>query len=1428
MSFITIKRVSFKLALVSLILLATAFGAYADHPSEWPPHNWFGTITSSLYDFEVHHIPNAWGVCSSLFSGANYTWCLQHLYPSTKALDAANALDDSRWQYDILGFPTELEVLGEPDRDVYFYNCNDVIFNPAFNCDNGKAAPGGIYMPAPNYISRSESCTRAVLLHELFHRIQYAYKGSEFCSSKWTQTVCEGQARLMQDRLFLDLDNNPAASCTATYLGDISDYLGTPNQNIWETGYDAVLWWNYLTEKYSHVYLSEPAYGIDFIQRWWFNAEDGNETNNDIPTITEDTIQEKTPNASLEGVFLNFAIANIAKDFNPSPFFSDHIQDLFWYVDDLGQGNYASINIPATQQGIISPDTIYQNNALVKPWGATYFEVDVDQCPTNNLIQLRIGHPILPPELAFIAMQPLGVGIIGINDDTNTVRAIYRKTQTYNGYTFTLGQPTFHYERVIAIVTGTNFDIGTSENGLVSLRFSCVPPMLTLPTIPDTLQFPTNPWAVPFNNSRPDLALTAQVDIAVTANGRLISGLDPDHFEVFVGDPNDETNRATVLQATPFETVYRLTLQVPQKDAGLYPVTIRLGGSEATKAEGIRYLDRYAFDRMLLLDQTASMQQPQTTSKFAAAKATANFFFDTASDQGQMGVIGYAAETQRQSGLSLQYLQLQNRIEPEAIDALNPTLGLISPVADALSLAADRFATDGQPNVLRQVVLINDGGEADPGGELAVWNDIRNDILAAGLQIHTIALGAGSDQALLQEIALTTGGQYHYVDVDLNAPEQMTIQLADIYGYIADKMEGRSRIWQATGLINRAETHTETFEVTNPLNSAVVSIFWSNAAEPPQIQLLRPDGSEVELGGVGSTDRQGAYHVVIPFDELESGAWQLNLTAGTQSTEFFAAVSGLVLGVDEFVSEQIDFGQGHDDAALAAQNGRFARGVPMPIKLNLIHDNLRGNGPAIMAIEHPDGVTQRLPLYDDGALRDAQADDRIYTGLYQRTTAASPAPFREGAEVRGSYNVQAEFAVSDQNGALQNIIAKGSFVLVEHEDETRDDVDRDRDGMPNRYEAEERCLDPERDDTTGDPDQDGLSSLDEYRLGASPCRADTDGSGEHDGSEHARGANPLDGEDDALRPPTFALVDDRLNEHEEVDEAHQLQPLTNLIRYPVNRNYDQIVLERSLTETGPFQVIAQFSARQHSGLYRDTNLQDGQAYFYRLKAIDPAGRESVYSPIFSGIAKADPIPPHGSVSIKGGATRTDSSQVVLLLDVLNENPSDTEVMIANNARFEGAVWQPFQSEVGWVLDAPQIKSQAGQTSSLSTVFVKFRDQAHNESHVYPVTFEVASPNSLAAIKGVVKLEGATDQAYTAVLVLDNPTIQSSITNGAGQFLLDKLPAGVYKLLFERSGYSNQTVEIEVLSGTTVDVGTVMLSQAASAYDVFLPIIIRAN
>jgi Mg-chelatase subunit ChlD len=1275
-------------------------------------------------------------------------------------------------------------------RNIYAFDCSQ----HGNGCDSGNAPADRINMPATGYISQSEACIRLVAGHELFHHVQFAYINFDKWDD-WGTMPVEGTARMMQDKIYNDLDAN--AGCI-TYNGTVNSFLGNPNQTIWNTSYASALFWNYLSEQLGNL-NSEPDRGVDFVRRFWELAEDNNDNPDTVANLRR-TIKEFDTAVTLESMFHDFTITNYAKDLDVSAL-NDALK--YRYFDENDATGVAHDAVATAFNGSMPP-SIGPNNGSVVRWGANYYVADITSECRTGVVGFRSTGDVA------------AYGLMAIKGD-KVDRLAKNVTGTFaRAY---IQRPEDLYTRLAASVAGLN------DPANFSYTFACGGVKL------DILEpYNVRPAYVGEKNA-PDRFL---VRLNVTGPSELgepsVEGLQPSDFQVYVGSIN-AADQATVLSGAYVQGQYWLVAQAPTKGAGpdTYPLFVTLGDqANASEPDAIIY-QKLILDQMLVVDRSGSMLDPVGSPKIDAAKNAATLFVDSARSDDKIGVVSFSGNNSEPNDDATLNAQLKdiddaNRTAAKAAIQALAAAGFTS-IGDGLQKGADEFPVRGGPGE-DWLVLLSDGME----NEAAFWNNVRNAIQNANIKVNAIALGPLTDQALLQEIANQTGGIYYYVDVSpgttlasttaagLSASGATANRLGDAYALANEVIQRHERLWEDGGTVSGAPVVKTITVNEGGIADGLFTFNWSNPSAKLGVQIQRPDGTIVVDGIAGAQIYATTTHYVAHVGNLTPGDWKVTLSALSGSPEWIGFLSGRNL---QGAQMKLYFGQFAGQGAPSL----FMRGLPMPLLATLTDQKGPVLGAKLMArVEHPDGSIIALPLLDDGNHGDGSANDGLYGNRYTRTTIASPTGLTDSSAVpiRGSYNVRLDATGRDNQGKDFNRIKKSGFQIFEGREREQLPPDADKDGMPNRYERLHPCLDPLVDDASGDPDQDGIKTFDEWDQGTDPCHPDTDRGGEADQSELIRAANPFDPQDDALPAPVDVEMLDYMTDHL---DGPDLQPNSLLIRYPVHTSYAKIRLLRSTNAAGPYSIAAEFDPSIVGGVYRDTGLTNGTTYYYKIVPLDLNGNVGVTSHLIRGTPKAEPVTPRGNVQIAGGKPVV-SSKVVKL--TLSADPDTTQMMISNKPTFAGAVWEPFVISKTWTL---------GVNSGYAMVFARFRDAAGNQSFDYYDDVVIKPLLSLGILKGILKLkfllplaDHTHDHASNlhhpghdhehpetqdspvgveGIMVWspDHPDVPPAFTNAQGAFELIDLEPGTYTLLIQQRGYAPLRISgVVVGANQTVDIG----------------------
>lgn len=438
----------------------------------------------------------------------------------------------------------------------------------------------------------------------------------------------------------------------------------------------------------------------------------------------------------------------------------------------------------------------------------------------------------------------------------------------------------------------------------------------------------------------------------------------------------------------------------PRPD-GCYDLTVTLttpAGLAAAQPQSLCYADdeTHVFDRVLAIDKTNSMHFDgrtglPSTAKMEAARAAAKFFVDLSNPLDKIGVISFQRRDQDGNG---SVTDPQELAEPElamvvageggtdqrpavraAIDAITPdtTPGFTGPeTSPGAGLVEARDMLDAgavaghEPNI----VLLTDGLENYP----PKWNapgsggPLRPVFDSDDIRVDAVGVGQDADDALLQDIAAVTDGQFRNLNEGSGSFELLS-RLADWYKLVDEDVRGEQRFFYSEGFptatlpIHDKPWRVGFFDVEPSLDWMTVT-FHANLDHAYGVQLWPPGaGAPITAAPPGVTLREDPKHSVYRIRTPAAGRWLYLVDVNKPSAEFFAAASALTSLTAKVGPRQL---------------ARRPSDYLMPIRVWIAD-----RAPVLAAwvggsVRDPNGVKVPVLLFDDGLHHDGGANDGIY------------------------------------------------------------------------------------------------------------------------------------------------------------------------------------------------------------------------------------------------------------------------------------------------------------------------------------------------------------------------------------------------------------------------------------------------------------------
>lgn len=1081
-----------------------------------------------------------------------------------------------------------------------------------------------------NRVNGEERRMGETALHELFHSVQGTWGvSSALGEPKW---VTEGGAGNIQDKVVTSIDTWAGS----VYMNYVDSYLTSLTDNDFrDASYRGALFWTYFQEQLGNATPPDPGYGVSAVEHYFSTVDPLHGL--DALAQTVESLSGNTRH--LEDFWTDFTIANYTKGLGGTVAAHRYVDD-----DDT---IYSSV--PVNEHLLLGGTPGLALNESLEPYSARYFRFVPVTAPCDYVAfemssDERIGFTIVDHRGGNLVMQP--------ETYWGTQRAI----------AFNVAGPFSTGDGIAAILTGL------ADPANVTLNVSCVEPALEIVS-PQT----GHPGlAGPYGNPGNILAY-----ISVTAPGYgPVRGLTRSQFATVIG-----SETVTFYKLVELEDLYVLLLAAPpQLSDGLYDLEVMLDGTISdTEIESVLYTSQ-VIDNMLVIDRSGSML---TDDKIGAAQVAGNLQVTEMDINAWSGLVSFATSE------TLDRPLLDITIEPNRSNLRNAINGLTpggwTAIVAGVDEALDELDSAGGADHSCNVTVLSDGmdNQSSPAEVQALINRLQNH--PRGCRVYAIALGENADKLFLQELTDASGGQVYAATLtspiansNRTTAVNSTIsagtlsaswqnRLVSYYDDIAARQAGRNRIL-AAGQADFSGLDVELVPLDDSVAEAVFAINADNGVAQAT-ELRDPVGALVDNSYPGATIVDVADHRVFKIQAPMAGEWEVRLE-GTSTLGYILMTSAVSPVSLELLARAplSTAGTGHIVPILAVLHDRTSAIAGAQVEAN-IQDSL--------------GSTTHLMLYDDGQHGDGQADDGVYGN---RFTRANNAPCHTDPELGldticdNAYQV---YAVATMDEIRRE--AQTSFAIKAAED-------GDGDGMPDAWEAA-NDLDPlDPDDLAQDPDEDGLTNLNEYQQGTDPQNPDTDQGGEMDGTEITGQRDPLDPRDDGVL------------------KLRQLEarPFDGLIALSFSQQdtflYHRVYRRPWPAGTGDWQLIADNILP--TGIFSDPTVTNGNSYQYRLVTVASNGARNLSMnslPVEPGV---DVSAPEGWIQINDGAATTANRQVTLQL---GWEPDVVAMRLSNQPDFAGAEWMATAVEQAWELDTTLPAGAEAQ------VFVEFRDAAGNIS-----------------------------------------------------------------------------------------------------------------
>jgi len=1058
--------------------------------------------------------------------------------------------------------------------------------------------------------------------HEMFHTVHHliALVAWDYVAAA-EKTIVESGATLAQD-FFADSDDlgNPSGPLESeiTYYRSVQEFFANPKTIASDTdespAYQAGAFFQYLGERFG----SQAEANLEVRVAAWLEelaTADG---------VRIDAMRNAIdPDAGINVVYdalLDFLIAAYVPD-HPNLAPEHKILDERTGHGGVGTGSsYPPLTPEAGELGVPLANLALSHDE------SRVHAIDLPPGTVQVAVTFEASRELLLPGTLYVATVPIDNGEARIADAQRSI-------------VLPDGQPAARIFQVagaeeLAIFVanadhGTRYDLTVADAGGTAAV--------------DILD-PTQNRPRPIGPSADPEQLT--VEVMATVNSVATSGLTAGAFDVSIGG-----QAADVLAAVPTGTGrYDLLVQPPSGlSDGEVDLTVTFADSAVeTETDAIIIGESPGAAVAIVIDNSGSM----FGSRIAAAKDAAIQFVSDMELGDQIAVVTFnSSATVRQALVEL----TDEAVRQAVISTINGITASGNTNLAAGINAGNQQLASAFVGFARAQVFLSDGQDSSDIAT-AIANTPQD------VDIHTVALDTGANQARLQQIADGTGGTFFFASDES--------QLANLYALIRARITDAEFSYnEELGHIGLGEVQARTIPVLGDLDEVRFGARWIGSDY--DLTLTSPTGRIITEANTDAdvTVEHGANFVNITVATPEAGAWQ----ASVEGIDLPNGAEPVTLEVEESGASQ------RSDLYL---NSVGSAGTPIEVRFVLTEPA----GPIIDAevtavVTDPNGGQHQVELTDLGGPADGSANDGIYGALVW------------GTDVAGSYTVTARATGTSSSGSAFARVEAASVALSAK-------VDTDGDGIADEAEPYFGFDPAEPDDGAMDLDADGLTTAEELTLGTDPRDPDTDRGGESDGSEVSASRDPtLASDDQALPTPVIGVV-----------------PKDGSILSVLARTSDgtgTVRLER-MSASGTVALGSHAGA----GVTVDDGPLPVGDYQYAAVAVGAGGAES--APLIVGpfAPAGDVTPPWMRITVNGGIWETTDRDVDVAFTDVSE--SVVEMRLAESeADLESATWVPYATPTSFTIGPgpgthivyAQVRDAAGNISAPATGVVDLQASA---------------------------------------------------------------------------------------------------------------------